>query len=132
MDFVKNAPASVDAAPVLILQELTLCSSFITCTTPCLRSFVSAFSSGGVYGAATVKGGSYALQSMKKGSNGRSQVSRREPEDMHMRGDSVHHGADAVHERGDETSIASDGSEQMIIRRETRVAVQYALRDKLS
>jgi len=128
--FVNSDFAGSQAAPVMILQELTLCASFITCTTPCLRSFVSAFNSGASYGTATVKGGSYALQSIKKNSNNRSHFSRREPEDMHMRLDSVQHGAAAVHERSDGTSINSDGSEQMIIRRETRVAVQYAERDK--
>ena len=50
---------------------------------------------------------------------------------MNIRRDLAQHGVSVVHEHGDVASVASDGSEQMIIRRETRVAIQFDQRNNV-
>ena len=129
VNFEITGPTSLLAAPTLILQELTLCSSFITCTVPCLRSFVGAFNSGGTFGTLSKKGNSYALASMVPHSRGRSTYSRTDPNQIRTRRDLAQHGVSVVHDTRDDRSVASDGSEQMIIRRETRVAIQFDKRN---
>ncbi|KAK5739631.1 hypothetical protein LTR17_005115 [Elasticomyces elasticus] len=126
--------ASIGLLPTLSLQELWLMYSFISATIPCMRSFLGAF--GGPRLAVISPGNTMqsgngsrgtALSTLKRrlsGEKGR-ETSTRMSHKANFRPDGPFYGVDIRHEErtgaGDDNSLASDGSEQMIIRRDTQM-----------
>ncbi|KAK3616427.1 hypothetical protein LTR22_027071 [Elasticomyces elasticus] len=128
---------SIGLLPTLSLQELWLMYSFISATIPCIRSFLGAFGSPKVAVTSprnTMQSGygsrDTALNTLKKpfrGEKGRAALARVSSK-ANLRPDGPFYGVDIRHEErrraGDGNSLASDGSEQMIIRRDTQIRVE--------
>jgi len=111
--------------------------SFISATIPCMRSFLGAFGSPRL--AVTSPGNTMqsgygsrgiALCTLKepfRGEKGRAALARVSSK-ANLRPDGLFYGVDIRHEErkraGDGNSLASDGSEQMIIRRDTQIRVE--------
>ncbi|KAK5706032.1 hypothetical protein LTR97_001018 [Elasticomyces elasticus] len=129
--------ASIGLLPTLSLQELWLMYSFISATIPCMRSFLGAFGSPrlAVISPGNTKQSGYgsqgtALSTLKRrfsGEKGR-EASARVSSKANFRPDGPFYGVDIRHEEregaGDDNSLASDGSEQMIIRRDTQIHIE--------
>ncbi|KAK6435711.1 hypothetical protein LTR95_008097 [Oleoguttula sp. CCFEE 5521] len=118
----REARASIGSVPMLVLQEVTLCTSLITSTIPCLRSFVGAFSQGATYWGASAHRHEIALGSIKTGGR-RGHPNSKSANDFGMRPDTMRHGVSIGRSRADQVSLASAESQQMIIRQETQVDV---------
>ncbi|KAK5677177.1 hypothetical protein LTS10_010366 [Elasticomyces elasticus] len=129
--------ASIGLLPTLSLQELWLMYSFISATIPCMRSFLGAFGSPrlAIISPGNTKQSGYgsqgtALSTLKRpfGSEKGGDASARVSSKANFRPDGPFYGVDIRHEErkgaGDDNSLASDGSEQMIIRRDTQIHVE--------
>ncbi|KAK5735071.1 hypothetical protein LTR17_008407 [Elasticomyces elasticus] len=129
--------ASIGLLPTLSLQELWLMYSFISATIPCMRSFLGAFGSPrlAVISPGNTKQSGYgsqgtAFSTLKRpfGSEKGGDASGRVSSKTNFRPDGPFYGVDIRHEErkgaGDDNSLASDGSEQMIIRRDTQIHVE--------
>ncbi|KAK3626087.1 hypothetical protein LTR22_023303 [Elasticomyces elasticus] len=128
--------ASIGLLPTLSLQELWLMYSFISATIPSMRSFLGAFGSprlAAISPGDTMQSGygsrGYPLSTLKRpfrGEKGRA-ASARVLSQANLRPDGPFYGVDIRHEErkraDDGNSVASDGSEQMIIRRDTQIRV---------
>jgi len=132
LHFLESGRANIDLVPTLVLQELWLAYSFISSTIPCMRSFVGAFS-GSRMMITTInpsvstyaRGGSgIALGTLKKSSRIKSaNVTCVDEFGSDNAGYKVAVGQGRKRRNGEGDSVASDGSEQMIIRCNTRIQV---------
>jgi len=141
--FLDGERASIGSVTTLVLQETWLAYSMISNTVPCLRSFVGAFTTNGLvvtrYGTtiSVTKGSSIALNSLRRANNddpddipiGLTHTKKSLRPDMALYRVGITRGIDRrAEEAGDVDSMASDGSERMIIRRATEVQVQFDTR----
>ncbi|KAK5695097.1 hypothetical protein LTR17_024622 [Elasticomyces elasticus] len=129
--------ASIGLLPTLSLQELWLMYSFISATIPCMRSFLDAFGSPRLAVTCprnTMQSGygsrGTALSTLKRPFRGEkaSAASVRVSSNANHRPDGPFYGVDIRRQErkraGDGNSLASDGSEQMIIRQDTQIRVE--------
>jgi hypothetical protein len=139
--FLSNGKASIGLVPTLALQELWLMYALISSTIPCLQAFVGAFTTNGlvIAGQTTIQvsrqgnSNSIPLSSLRTNRSGASRagVSNKKAvwPDPGLYDVGVTHGANMrAADRGDGQSIASDGSQQMIIRRDTQIDVHSEAR----
>jgi hypothetical protein len=128
--------ASIGLVPTLILQELWLTYSFLSATVPCLRPLLGAFNSGALLmtapgGSSTQRSGyasrSIALETFKRSFRGTESEVNRKTSAGNLRPDEPFYGVNIGHDdqrvAGEGASLASDGSEQMIIRRDTQIRI---------
>ncbi|KAK5731942.1 hypothetical protein LTS12_027194, partial [Elasticomyces elasticus] len=146
--FLNGGRTSIGLVPTLALQEIWLVYSLLSSTVPCLRGFVGAFTTNGLIITTQTtmnqsnQGHSIALSLRKDGKRNRRGVD--DDAFAHSLDKSnlcpgvaydvdVSHGNEwwTVADRGEQASVASDSSEQMIIKRDTRVDVQIEPRSIL-
>ncbi|KAK4983106.1 hypothetical protein LTR50_007415 [Elasticomyces elasticus] len=148
LDFLQDGP-SVDLAATIALQQILLCCSLIAASIPCLRSFLWAFMSNGLRtfnaGNSTTTpshSGNVALTYINQNStsgarqqldgvavsNSKNDVAS----NIRLRPDLQEHNAnvsrgyhqDRKPESGEDASVNSEGSEQMIIRRNVEFEIR--------
>jgi hypothetical protein len=136
---MRDSNSSIGLVPTLTLQELWLMFSFISATIPCMRSFLNAFQSLNFAVTSptntkhTTHTGSQgiALESLKRtfhSAEAMNGMHRVPSTSTSFRPGTSSYGVEIRHEEpglGEEgASIASDGSERMIIRRDTQIRVE--------
>lgn len=146
--FLDGGRTSIGLVPTLAFQELWLVYSLLSSTVPCLRGAVGAFTTNGliITNKTTMnesnQGHSIAMSVMRSANRNRQDgaddaFAHSLDKSNFRRGVAydvdVSHGMQrrTAEDRGEQASVASDSSEQMIIKRDTRVDVQIEPRSVL-